>query len=1169
MDESISDRECGMTTIETDQKISPADLPDMSNRELVFTHAQLHKFWKKHFAGNALESSDGSSREDIINSEIFLEEEMQARGISHVQHDELDKQAVALTGRVKIMRDVKIAQTEDYSLILRSSGEAYKTDGSDIVLIPDFISEVGGTIEHPGDANDMDFVVRIAQSDVTRSLLEGIYLLLRKKFDPEKKGIVHILPAPEGPHGDYKPIYDLVMRPKIPPEELTGPSSLAKLPFGTLSKEYTGQGGMVAWYPPPEVAEKLALPDGEPPEELHSTLIFFPDIAAVQDKATEALEAFAKEAESLKGKISGVGRFNASDSSEGKDVFYAVLDVPGLEEMHTKLAGTLREAGAPFAADHGFNPHITLKYLEPEEDHPLVHLENIPIVIDRLCLCSAEGKLLEAELGRGEKQKQNAARQVIDMAQRAMVLQETPEGEKARKRSKGNLVRFGWDIGDIEFEGQKFNPHHGAGGRFASGGGGGETPSAMQGPVLNSSQKASLDIYRSAGYQPINGGLRGSLGQELSPKAKLHIKQIDSAVGLNVLDRDVVAYRGVTETVAGNLKSGQKFRDKGYVSTSLDSKVAGTFAKRGRGTVLEVRIPKGSHALYMDAALGSSRGEKELLLGRGAVFSIDGRSSSGHLIADYQGSTPSALKVKFGEKLTPGEDSSKPVPPYGPKTAKLVVVGDGPGRIEQREGKPMVGPSGKFLRAVLEELNMTPDEVYWCNIYEIGNRAPTPEDTAANGKELLAALDDMPNLRAILAVSEVASEGLTGQIGAIGELRKGTYETPGNIPIIVTYHPSALLRTGQRNSKYYREFRNDVGKAVDLVQAGKSEKVIIKEDGKWVLYSRDRSRVLGRFDTEKEAIVRERQIQFFKHERKEESLGPDEGSGPWDHALGAIGVSGALELRTKVLKTTPVPNGYVYTIALRRNGQNVKLGKTAVGSQKLAKAGEVLRVRIEELSIIDGKVNVGRPIPVCVDGEEYHTVEEATRLVRENGLLGYKFNPHHGAGGRFASGGGGSLPVHQIHETDVGAYLKDSQLKNVGIHRTDEESVDQILKNGVDVAKAGGGMYGQGFYTAEFDQPAFGNRRVQVAIKMKNPLVVDLSTSEGTHVMLDTMNAAHTDLSSKLGGKEPPSFFGTKVENRARKLLVEKGYDGVIVKRGKYGDFYVGIRNDNIKVIVP
>lgn len=819
------------------------------------------------------------------------------------------------------LRNVKIAQTEEYSLILRSSGEAYKTNGSDIVLIPDFISEVGGTLEHPGDATDIDFVVRLAQSDVTHSLLQGIFLLLRKKFDPEKKGIVHILPAPEGPHGDCKPMYDLVMRPKIPPEELTGPSPLMKLPFGALgktnphhdpssgrfssggealyphqtgedpsakmmtavqqeiagsplvasmtpwrrtgsfsdqtrtlnvetkdgkggaqaviwkqsfgkdqiytlqqqdislpesmrgsglgglmigalakgypaagvsevpihidtnpgfwnhmrkvhpgvfTKEYTGQGGMIAWYPSPEVAKQLALPDGELPEELHSTLIFFPDMAAAQDKATEALEAFAKETESLKGKISGVGRFNASDSSEGKDVFYAVLDVPGLEGMYTKLAEALQEV--PFAADHGFNPHITLKYLEPEEDHPLVRLEDIPITIDKLYLCSAEGKIVEVSLS-GEGQK----------------------------------------IGGIK---------------------------------------------------------------------------LDLGCGEN--------------------------KEEGFIG--IDKK-------------------------------------------------------------------------------------------------------------------------------------------------------PGPEIEMAQRARVLQ-------------------------------------ETP---------------------------------------EGAEGEKVIVKEDGKWILYSRDQSRVLGRFDTEKEAIARERQIQFFKHERKE----ADEENIPQ-----------SIELRTKVLKTTPVPNGYVYTIALRHNGQDVKLGKTAASSQKLAKAGEVLRVRVEELMIVGGKVNVGRPVPICADGEECDTIENATKIIKENGLLGEKFNPHHGAGGRFSEGGGGggaagALPNNQIHGADVKEFLAGSKLTQPAFHETSSAAAASITDEGVKLNRAHG-ILGDGFYTSGKGGEGWGEATVKVAIRMDHPLVVrDVRIGEGKI----------RDIVGPLRRNNPSGYI--------REKLLSAGYDGIIVGSPQNVKWAIGIKTGSVKVIVP
>ncbi len=99
--------------------------------------------------------------------------------------------------------DLEIARSDAYALLLRDSNHGAKTQNpGDSILIPDFIS-----------ADGTNFTVRLAQSDVTRSLLEGIYLLLRKKFDPEKQGLIHITPAPEGPHGgNYEPLYDLVIR---------------------------------------------------------------------------------------------------------------------------------------------------------------------------------------------------------------------------------------------------------------------------------------------------------------------------------------------------------------------------------------------------------------------------------------------------------------------------------------------------------------------------------------------------------------------------------------------------------------------------------------------------------------------------------------------------------------------------------------------------------------------------------------------------------------------------------------------------------------------------------------------------------------------------------------------------------------------------------------------
>ena len=163
--------------------------------------------------------------------------------------------------------------------------------------------------------------------------------------------------------------------------------------------------------------------------------------------------------------------------------------------------------------------------------------------------------------------------------------------------------------------------------------------------------------------------------------------------------------------------------------------------------------------------------------------------------------------------------STKEVPPVGPKEARLAIVGDGPGRIESEKGLPWSGPSGKFIKDLLSELKVDPDSVWWANVYPTEAEKREEEKTKKYGRALLQKIDAMPDMKAVLALSELAIEGLTGESGKILDLRENNYQTPEGIPIIASFHPSALLRTGQHSSKFYPKFRNDVKQAVDLANA--------------------------------------------------------------------------------------------------------------------------------------------------------------------------------------------------------------------------------------------------------------------------------------------------------------------------------------------------------------
>lgn len=146
---------------------------------------------------------------------------------------------------------------------------------------------------------------------------------------------------------------------------------------------------IAAWFDP-ELASRLAIPGGEAPEQLHLTLCYCGDATEISDVAIgRALDRVAWAAEGtapLAGQIAGLGRFNASSDSDGKDVVYANVDVPGLERLRYMIAEMLESAGCPPLSSHGYTPHITLAYIDAGADMPLQRIDTMPFVISSLWL---------------------------------------------------------------------------------------------------------------------------------------------------------------------------------------------------------------------------------------------------------------------------------------------------------------------------------------------------------------------------------------------------------------------------------------------------------------------------------------------------------------------------------------------------------------------------------------------------------------------------------------------------------------------------------------------------------------------------------------------------------------------------------------------------------------
>ncbi len=126
----------------------------------------------------------------------------------------------------------------------------------------------------------------------------------------------------------------------------------------------------------------------------------------------------------------------------------------------------------------------------------------------------------------------------------------------------------------------------------------------------------------------------------------------------------------------------------------------------------------------------------------------------------------------------------------------VLVVGEGPGGEEDAQGRPFVGPAGQLLDKMLAPVGLSRStNCYIANIVKCrppGNREPAPDERAACMPWLERQIDAL-RPAFILAMGRTAACALLGSTEGIGRLRGRWFERRG-IPLIATYHPSALLR---------------------------------------------------------------------------------------------------------------------------------------------------------------------------------------------------------------------------------------------------------------------------------------------------------------------------------------------------------------------------------------
>jgi len=167
------------------------------------------------------------------------------------------------------------------------------------------------------------------------------------------------------------------------------------------------------------------------------------------------------------------------------------------------------------------------------------------------------------------------------------------------------------------------------------------------------------------------------------------------------------------------------------------------------------------------------------------------------------------------------ETRTNVVPGEGDPKARLMFIGEGPGRDEDLQGRPFVGRSGELLTRMIAAIGMERGQVYICNIVKCRppqNRNPEPDEAAACMNYLRGQFA-LVRPKVVVLLGKVACRHvLKEEISVMRDHgkwfeRKGTWFMP-------TYHPSALLRDPSKKREAWDDFQKIRDKLSEIEAAG-------------------------------------------------------------------------------------------------------------------------------------------------------------------------------------------------------------------------------------------------------------------------------------------------------------------------------------------------------------
>jgi DNA polymerase len=159
---------------------------------------------------------------------------------------------------------------------------------------------------------------------------------------------------------------------------------------------------------------------------------------------------------------------------------------------------------------------------------------------------------------------------------------------------------------------------------------------------------------------------------------------------------------------------------------------------------------------------------------------------------------------------------------------RLLLVGEQPGDVEDRVGRPFVGPAGTLLREVLDEVGIAADDTYLTNAVKHFKWRPdgkrrvhdklNASEIRACGHWLELELAEVgPEL--VVCLGATAAQALFGRSARVGALRGQVHELSPSLQVVVTLHPSAVLRAGDARDERRAELRDDLELAAEALEA--------------------------------------------------------------------------------------------------------------------------------------------------------------------------------------------------------------------------------------------------------------------------------------------------------------------------------------------------------------